>query len=156
VTPIVRATLFVSLIAFAPMTFENSARAASAVYRPGGASHRVAHAVPAALAPSVAATFGIGVDQVRAAAVVRCVGSQLLACWVGANLNCGKANTRRRLVGATAFCRDNPGAAVVPMVATGHDTIYDWRCVKGRAVAGKVVMAVDPQGYIQENWRAVK
>jgi hypothetical protein len=42
------------------------------------------------------------------------------------------------------------------MVATGHDTIYDWGCVKGRAVAGKVVMAVDPQGYLQENWRAVK
>ncbi|MFZ0210249.1 MAG: hypothetical protein WAL59_29790 [Roseiarcus sp.] len=33
-TPIVRATLFASLIAFAPMAFENSARAASAVYCP--------------------------------------------------------------------------------------------------------------------------
>ena len=155
-TPIARATLFASLIAFAPMAFQNSARAASAGYCPGGAGHRVAHAVPAALEPSVAETFGIGVDQVRAAAVVRCVGSQLLACWVGANLDCGKADTRRRLVGATAFCRDNPGAAVVPMVATGHDTIYDWRCVRARAVAGKVVRAVDPAGYIQENWKAVK
>lgn len=63
----------------------------------------VAQAVPAALEPSIAATFRIGVDQVRAAAVVRGVGSQLPACWVGANLNCGKADTRRRLVGATAF-----------------------------------------------------
>jgi hypothetical protein len=156
VTPIARATLFASLIAFAPMAFQNSARAASAGYCPGGAGHRVAHAVPAALEPSVAETFGIGVDQVRAGAVVRCVGSQLRACWVGANLDCGKADTRRRLVGATAFCRDNPGAAVVPMVATGHDTIYDWRCVRARAVAGKVVRAVDPAGYIQENWKAVK
>ena len=42
------------------------------------------------------------------------------------------------------------------MVATGHDTIYEWHCVKGRAVAGKVVTAVDPQGYIAGNWRVVK
>ena len=71
--------------------------------------------------------------------MVRCVGPQLMACWVGANLSCGKANVRRRLPGATAFCRDDPNAASIPMAATGHDTIYDWRCVNGRAVAGKAV-----------------
>jgi hypothetical protein len=155
VTPRAPATIFAGLIALASIGFVDSARAAGA-YCPGGAGHLSAHAVPAALEPSVAAVFGIGVAQVRDAAVVRCVGSQLLACWVGANLNCGKADARRRLVGAGAFCRDNPDSANVPMAATGHDTIYDWRCVKGRAVAGKVVMAVDPQGYIAGNWRVVK
>ena len=153
-TPRAPVTLFASLTAFASIAFVDSAHAAGG-YCPG-AGHRSAHAVPAELEPSVAELFGIGVAQVREAAVVRCVGSQLLACWVGANLDCGRADTRRRLVGATAFCRDNPDAADVPMAATGHDTIYDWRCVKGRAVAGKVLMAVDPQGYIAGNWKVVK
>lgn len=154
-TPRAPVTLFASLAAFASIAFVDSAHAAGA-YCPGGAGRLSAHAVPAALQPSVAQVFGIDVAQVRDAAAVRCVGSQLLACWVGANLNCGKADTRRRLVGATAFCRDNPDAADVPMAATGHDTIYDWRCVKGRAVAGKVVMAADPQGYVAGNWKVVK
>jgi hypothetical protein len=155
VTPRAPATIFASLVAFASIAFADSARAACP-YCPGGAGHWSAHAIPAALEQSVAEVFQIGVAQVREAAVVRCVGSQLLACWVGANLNCGKADTRQRLVGATAFCRDNPAAVDVPMAATGHDTIYNWRCFKGRAVAGKVVMAVDPQGYIARNWKVVK
>jgi len=154
VTPRAPAMLLASLIAFASIAFVGFAHAAGA-YCPG-AGHRSAHAVPAALEPSVAEAFGIDVAQVRAAAVVRCVGAQLLACWVGANLDCGRADPRRRLVGATAFCRDNPDASSVPMVATGHDTIYEWHCVKGRAVAGKVVTAVDPQGYIAGNWKVVK
>ena len=153
-TPRAAVTLFASLAAFASIAFVDSARAAGP-YCPG-AGHRSAHAVPAELERSVAEVFRIDVAQVRAAAVVRCVGSQLLACWVGANLDCGRADPRRRLVGATAFCRDNPDASNVPMAATGHDTIYDWRCVKGRAVAGKVVMAVDPQGYVAGNWKVVK
>ena len=151
-TPRTPATLFACLVAFASIALADYAPAAGA-YCPVGAAP---HAVPAALEQSVAAVFGIGVAQVRDAVVVRCVGAELLACWVGANLNCGKADTRRRLVGATAFCRDNPDAVDVPMVATGHDTIYDWHCVKGRAAAGKVLMAVDPQGFIAGNWKVVK
>jgi hypothetical protein len=153
-TPISRATLFAGLIAFAATAFENSARAAD--YCPDGADHRVAQKVPAELEQRVARTFGIGVDQAREAAMVRCVGPRLMACWVGANLNCGKADTQRRLLGATSFCQDNPDAADIPMAATGHDTIYAWRCVHGQAVAGKVVLAVDSQGYIRDNWRVVK
>jgi hypothetical protein len=154
VKPRAPALLFACLVAFWSIGFSDSAHA-TGPYCPS-AGHLSAHAVPTALEPSVAAVFGIGVAQVRDAAVVRCVGSELLACWVGANLNCGKADTRRRLVGATAFCRDNPDAGDVPMAATGHDTIYDWHCVKGRAIAGKVLMAVDPQGYIAGNWKVVK
>jgi hypothetical protein len=39
------------------------------------------------------------------------------------------------------------------MAATGHDTIYDWRCVGRRAVATKTVVAVDAQGYDAGNWK---
>jgi hypothetical protein len=86
---------------------------------------------------------------------VRCAGTKLLACWIGANLNCGKVNARRSLPGASEFCRANPDADVVPMAATGHDTIYDWRCVGGRAVATKTVVAVDRQGYDAGNWKEI-
>jgi hypothetical protein len=74
-----------------------------------------------------------------------------MVCWVGANLECGKADARRSLPGATAWRRDNPGSNNVPMAATGHDTIYAWRCIGPRATAGKVVMPLDAQGYIAGN-----
>ena len=81
----------------------------------------------------------------RESAYVRCAGAKLMACWVGANLDCGKANVHRSLLGATAYCRDNPGSDSIPMAATGHDTIYDWRCDGKRAVAGKANRAVDAE-----------
>ena len=100
----------------------------------------------------VARTFGVPVEIARRGAFVRCAGDKLVARSVGANLNCGKANTRRSLPGARAFCRANPDADNIPMVATGHDTIYAWRCVGRRAVATKAVVAVDPYGYDAGNW----
>jgi len=146
---------FAVLVAFMSIASESSALAASAAYCPGSSDRHFVQPVPAALRERVAKSFGIRVDQARDAAAVRCVGSQLLVCWVGANLNCGKADTRRRLPAAVAFCRDNPSVAAVPMYATGHDTIYEWRCVDGRAVVTKA-MTVDPQGYIANNWRQMR
>lgn len=108
---------------------------------------------PPQLAARVAATFGISVEMARDATMVRCLGTKLLTCWVGANLNCGKADKRRSLPGARAYCRQNPGSDSIPMAATGHDTIYEWRCAGRRAVAGKAVTAVDAQGFVAGNWR---
>jgi hypothetical protein len=59
----------------------------------------------------------------------------------------------RSLLGANAYCREHPGSDSIPMAATGHDTIYDWRCEGHRAVAGKANRAVDAQGYVADNWR---
>lgn len=128
------------------------ARAAVA-YCAGGRVQEQAQNAPAALAPAVARAFGVAPDAIDDAAFVRCVGGRLMACWVGANLDCGKADMRRNLVGASSFCRENPGSAVVPMAATGHATIYSWRCVGRRAIAGAPTEAVDAQGYIAANWR---
>ncbi|WP_374544787.1 hypothetical protein [Rhodoblastus sp.] len=123
-------------------------------YCAGGAGRSEAVNTPPQLAARVAATFGISVEMARDATMVRCVGTKLLTCWVGANLNCGKADKRRALPGAKAYCRQNPGSDSIPMAATGHDTIYEWRCAGRRAVAGKVITAVDAQGFVAENWRA--
>jgi hypothetical protein len=129
---------------------------AASAYCLGGPGRQVAQKVPEALLAAVAKTFEIGPDEARAAAFVRCVGSRLMACWIGANLDCDKADTRRSLQGAADWCDQHPGADNVPMVATGHDTIYDWRCVGRRAVAGRILSPVDAQGYIADNWRELR
>jgi hypothetical protein len=119
-------------------------------------AHGATSKVPADLVSRIGKTFKIDDSAVNAAAFVRCVGLKLFACYVGANLVCDKADTRRSLPGATAWCRANPGSLVIPMSATGHGTIYEWSCHGRRAVAGRAAMHVDPQGYIAENWQEVQ
>jgi hypothetical protein len=150
-----RCAIAVTLAFFAlPLPCPASAASGAAICA-SGAGPRPPAPVPKALEADVARTFGIPVEMVRDGAFVRCAGKRLLACAVGANLNCGKANTRRSLPGASEFCRSNPGADNIPMAATGHDTIYEWRCVGRRAVAGKVVVTVDPDGYDAGNWKEI-
>ena len=119
------------------------------------ASHSRPEKVPTDLVASVAKVFKIDATAVHETALVRCVGRKLMGCYVGANLNCDKADRRRALWGATAWCRENPGSMGIPMSATGHATIYEWSCKGRRAIAGKVVMTVDPQGYIASNWKQI-
>ena len=111
--------------------------------------------VPPGLQAEAARAFGIPRQAARGA-MVRCVGQKLLACSIGANLNCGKANLERSLPAASAYCRANPDTDFIPMFVTGHDTIYDWRCVNGEAVAGKALVTVDPQGFVAENWKEIR
>jgi hypothetical protein len=120
-----------------------------------GTVGHVAAQVPGKLAPLVGRTFGISAERARQSAYVRCVGGKLMACWIGANLDCGQADVHRSLLGGDAYCRENPGSDSIPMAATGHATIYDWRCEGRRAVAGKANRAVDAQGYIADNWKEV-
>ena len=110
---------------------------------------------PPGLQAKVATAFGIAPEAARNS-VLRCSGTTLMACTVGANLNCGKADMRRFLPGATAYCRDNPDSDFIPMFATGHDTIYEWRCTGGKAIAGKMLLTVDPQGFVAENWKPLQ
>ncbi len=149
-TAAIAAFLFAALIGVAPVR----AAAAKETYCPNPA-HARPEKVPTDLIAAIAKAFEIDEVSVRGAAFVRCVGGKLMACYIGANLNCFKADIRRMLPGATAWCRENPGSKGIPMSATGHETIYDWSCVGRRAVAGKVVLPVDPQGYIADNWQEI-
>lgn len=126
--------------------------AAAQPYCPN-ATHATSVKIPADLVQAVAKTFHIDDSAARNASFVRCAGSKLMGCYVGANLDCDTADTRRKLPGATAWCRTSPGSQIIPMSATGHDTIYEWTCKGGRAVTAKAVMHVDPRGYIVENWK---
>jgi len=145
------ATAFVFAVGFA-----GSASAASdAAWCASRTAPRAAIPVPPELEAKVSEAFNLPADLVRKTGFVRCARTRLLACVIGANLNCGKANLSRSLPGASEFCRDNPDADNIPMAATGHDTIYAWRCVRGRAVATKAIVAVDAQGYDAANWREI-
>jgi hypothetical protein len=138
--------------------------AGAAVARPAHAAQpyfpNPSHAWPANVPPDlvgkVAAAFHIGTAEARHNSFVRCAGATLFGCTVGANLVCGKADTRRRLKGATAWCRAHPNAKFIPLSATGHATIYNWSCKGRQAVAGKALMAVDHQGYIAGNWKKLR
>ncbi len=144
---------FATLIAAAAMPVQPVPAAKS--YCPNLA-HATPGKVPADLIGAVARIFQIDNDSVRDVAFVRCVGPKLMGCYIGANLDCYKAETRRLLPGAAAWCRENPGSKIIPMSATGHDTIYEWSCMGRRAIAGKAVMTVDSQGYIANNWKEIR
>ena len=112
--------------------------------------------IPEGLVPAVNQAFGttmptrVAIDTT----VFRCSGGRVLVCTTGANLPCGKANTSRTPgPGAVAWCRDHPNAAFIPAVATGHDTIFAWRCLDAVPQADWRVLDVDPRGFIGTYWK---
>lgn len=110
--------------------------------------------IPASLVPAAQRLFGITApaEAVQRLTLYRCMDGKVLLCTLGANLPCGKANRARSLPGASQFCRQNPGADVIPAFATGHDTLYRWRCQGGEAVPGEPVEALDARGFIARYW----
>ncbi len=112
--------------------------------------------MPASLVPAVTAAFGLThmpPAQVQRSTFYRCMDHQVLACWVGANLPCGKADTSRDLPGAQTWCRDHPGSDFIPMYVTGHDTIYQWRCNGPDPAITRIVSPVDARGFIARFWK---
>jgi hypothetical protein len=91
-------------------------------------------------------------DALLRTGVYRCANGHALACFVGANLACGKVNTARNNPGAEEYCRSNPDAADVPMFATGHDTIYAYACLHGRTVVKRTLLKPDRDGFASSLW----
>ena len=103
--------------------------------------------------------FEIGLDLstafVTTSTFTRCMNGKVWLCYVGANLACGKADVSYS-VGAAAFCRQNPGSTSVPMSATGHATVYSWKCVGTKATIDQQFERVDPRGFVTENWKELR
>jgi hypothetical protein len=88
----------------------------------------------------------------QAEAKYRCMDGKVMACFLGANLVCDKMNAARDNPGADDFCRENPDSDFVPLVATGHDAVYSYRCRNGKAeIAGKV-WELDKRGFARKLW----
>lgn len=110
--------------------------------------------IPASLVPAAKRLFDLEAPEgaVRRMTVFRCMEGAVLICTTGANLPCGKANTGRTLASAGRYCRETPDAPFIPMVVTGHDTIYTWRCRGTEAVAGEPAEPVDLRGFVARLW----
>jgi len=84
----------------------------------------------------------------------RCMDGAVYICTVGANIPCDtKADRAKHNVGADSYCRENPDAAIVPAYATGHRTIYEWRCKRGVAAPGRFIARLDRRGFRTDLWR---
>jgi hypothetical protein len=93
--------------------------------------------------------------QLKVGANIRCMSGRLVACFVGANLPCEKMNAARENPGAAEYCRGNPAADVVPAFATGHDTIYSYRCAAGRPIIAGQTFVLDSRGFAARLWAPI-
>ena len=150
-------SLFLLLLAFATL---GGAAARAQTEAPAQYCKRVGtddtlRPVPASLAPEVRRAFSLQMpdDMVMQTSQFRCMADAVMVCTAGANLPCGKAKTSRSLPAAGQYCREHPDSEVVPMVVTGHDTIYHWRCAGTSAVAGDTVEQLDARGFFVRFWR---
>jgi len=113
--------------------------------------------IPITLVPPARQLFTFSKDTpdkyIQKSTSFRCMDGKVWLCNTGANLVCGKADASRTSAGATNFCKENPGSDSVPMAATGHGTIYEWKCEGRKAVISGNVATVDPRGFIVENWK---
>jgi hypothetical protein len=87
----------------------------------------------------------------------RCMDGQVYACTVGANLPCQERAdvSRRPTQGMTDFCKDNPHAEVIPAVATGRATVYEWKCAKGAPEVVRQSAQPDARGFLSHIWYAI-
>jgi len=92
-------------------------------------------------------------DVVAAGTVWRCKDGHVWACFVGANLPCSKANTSATPQSEMiVFCKKAPTARSIPAAVTGHETIYDWRCVDGTPRVVGQRFTTDAQGFVSDFW----
>jgi hypothetical protein len=111
--------------------------------------------IPASVVDAAARALGLQTSDrvwVRGSTVSRCMKGAVWLCNHGANLTCAKADVSKTSAGAEAYCKAFPNSDVVPMAATGHDTIYAWGCV-GTHARIKNAEAVDERGFIASQWR---
>jgi len=143
---------------FAAALLLNGAVAEAAGVCKPGPTENVPLPLPADLVPRARQVFQLAMpdDLIRKTTVYRCMNGRTLLCTTGANLSCGKANLSRDLPGAVSWCREHTESDSVPMFATGHDTIYRWRCSNGTPVIAATVEPVDAEGFLSRNWKAAE
>ena len=92
--------------------------------------------LPASLVPAVEKAFGLHkmtAQQVQHLTQARQMDGHIYACFVGANLPCGKMDIATNQPAITKWCRQNPNEDFVPAYVTGHVSAYIWRCTRGLA-----------------------
>lgn len=119
-------------------------------------SRYVGAAMPQAVEDAIRERFGLGSTEPGGGTSWRCLDGKLLACTIGANLPCGKADTSREPTPAMVeFCQGNPWEDYIPKAVTGHSTIYAWDCRGGEPMIATQEFEVDARGFIADFWYEV-
>jgi hypothetical protein len=94
------------------------------------------------------------IDVLTNGSVWRCMDGSVYACFVGANLPCeAKADTERTPTQAEKdFCAENPNSDFIPMVVTGRETVYEWRCSNGVPEIVRQFDEPDARGFLSSIW----
>jgi hypothetical protein len=150
--------VFASIAGSAPVAVMGTAHAQSvnAYCASVGNDDRV-KPIPPTLVPEARHLFGWISDQpvasVQETTVFRCMRGKVWLCNYGANLLCAKGDVSRVSKGADAYCKEFPGSDLVPMAATGHATIYTWKCMGSRP---RIIESeeVDARGFITKQWQS--
>jgi hypothetical protein len=117
--------------------------------------------VPEAVARGLKKGFGAPADASLASFLNntfwRCMDGTVYACTVGANLPClEQTDTNRRPTqGMTDFCRNNLHAEVIPAVATGRTTVYEWTCANDMSEVVRQFAQPDARGCLPNIWYAI-
>jgi hypothetical protein len=84
----------------------------------------------------------------------RCMNGKVYGCFVGGNLPCeAKADTERAPTQAEKdFCAQNPNSDFIPMVVTGRETVYEWRCTNGVPEIVRQFVEPDAAGFLSNIW----
>lgn len=155
----VAAVLFAVMAGATILCTPASAQEARAYCAKVGNDDRV-RPLPGSLIPNARRMFDLAAETpdsfVRASTSVRCADGAVWLCSYGANLVCDKADVSRNSDGAEQFCRQNPDSIDIPMAATGHATVYEWKCVGRKARIVRQSTEVDARGFIAENWKQLE
>lgn len=114
--------------------------------------------IPQPLVSTARKLFDLGAmpeSQIRRSTWLRCDRGRALLCNEGANLPCGKANTRRDLPATEQWCKVHPNSDFIPAYVTGHDTIYAWKCSGTTAAITATVFQTDRRGFISQFWKRI-
>ena len=117
--------------------------------------------VPEVMAQALKKAFGASADVPLDVFITgtswRCMGGKVYACNVGANLPCSeKADTSSTpLPGMINWCRENPNADVIPALASGRATVYEWRCTHGTPTIVRQVAQPDARGFLSHIWYTI-
>jgi hypothetical protein len=115
-------------------------------------------AVPASIEEGIRAAAGIAADApaelIKSGTSWRCMGGEVYACFVGANLPCeAKADVSEDpSTEMSEFCAANPGAETIPAAVTGRETVFAWTCEGANPVVEQQVFQVDERGFLAEIW----
>lgn len=101
--------------------------------------------------PKSLEAFGTMLFGNDAVVVYRCLNGGVLVCPIGNGFTCDRPSANRNNPDVARFCKRNPNEPIVPTTVSGHNTIYQWKCVRGKPVID-YTDKLDERGFRVDGW----